>query len=56
MKFTITDNTPDNWCIEEKEDGEFESLKEAKKELIEICKTHILTEKEMIKSVKKFKL
>lgn len=45
MNYAITDNTPDNWCIEEKEDGEFSSLKEAKKELIETCKAKLTNKK-----------
>lgn len=54
--YKITDNTPDNWKIIKDQNGEFKTLKEAKKELIDICKSNIEAEKQMIKEVRKFKL
>ena len=58
MYYKIIDNTPDNWQIikvELKDSETFNTLEEAKKELIEICNSIIEDELEMIKQVKKLK-
>jgi hypothetical protein len=54
MRYTIPNNTPDEWQIVPDPNGEFKTLKEAKKELISICKLHIKLEKEMINQVKNY--
>ena len=56
MRYSIPKNSPDDWEIIEDAKGEFATLKDAKKELIEICKAHIEDEKLMIKAVRDFKL
>ena len=58
MYYKIIDNTPDNWQIikvELKDSETFNTLEEAKKELIDICNSIIEDELEMIKQVKKLK-
>lgn len=56
MAYKILDNTPDHWKIVEDKNGEFATLKDAKNELIKICKVHIEAEKQMIIEVKDFKI
>lgn len=56
MRYEIIDNTLDGWKIIKSRNGEFATLKQAKNELIKICKTHIEDEKQMIKAVKNFNL
>lgn len=56
MRYSIPTNSPDDWEIIEDPKGEFATLKEAKNELIAICKAHIEDEKLMIKAVREFHL
>lgn len=54
MRYNATTSSPDDFEIVPDENGEFATIEEAKQYLIDVCKSHISDELNLIKQIRKY--